>query len=92
MWKIVIENEVLNGSLKKYKSDRRVMKGYRRALSDLARSDDPAAAGSRKRGRLQNYYSYSVTRSHRMIYGINYGKRVIRVIYLGDHKEVYDRT
>lgn len=91
LWNIDANNKSLNAKLKKYRSGRRVMKMYFRALSALSESDDPAAVGSRKRGRLGSCYSCTITKSHRMIYAVDYGTRTIHVLGLGDHKEVYGR-
>lgn len=90
MWRIA-EDDIIAKKMRKFRSDADVTKGYANALRDLAGSDDPSAAGVRKRGRLRHCYSYNVTKSHRVIYMVRWKERVIQIIDVDDHKNVFWR-
>lgn len=90
MWKVK-EDKIVSKRLKKFRSDKEVLKGYLNALGDLGESNDPASLGTRKHGRLKFCYSYNVTKSHRIIHRVLRDERVIQIMDLGDHKDVFWR-
>ena len=61
---------------------------YRQAIRDIALSQDP-----RKLGKYEAYgcYSYRLTKSSRLIYRIDFQEKVIHLVSVGDHKEVYGK-
>lgn len=77
--------------LKKFRSDKRVRDGYARAVADLAECDDPSAVGRRKSGRLGACYSYTITRSYRLLYTLDRRGGKIRIIDIGDHRGIFGR-
>lgn len=67
------------------------MNSFESAVTNLAESDNPAFVGSRKRGCLRDCYSYRITRSHRLIYAVDYEKRTVYLLDLDDHKGIFGR-
>lgn len=51
--------------------------------------DDPARLGRRKTGRHHNSYGYNLTKSDRLIFRIDYTNKIIILVDIGDHKNVY---
>ena len=77
--------------LKKFRSDKQIIDGYKRAVTDLSSATDPRSLGERKHGRYKYCYSYIVTKSHRLIYRILYEQKIIQLIDLDDHKVLFGR-
>lgn len=69
----------------------RYSKALEEAISDLANSDNPASLGSRKRGSFSDAYSYDIGKSVRIIYRVNFNNKVIVLVAVGSHKEVYGK-
>ena len=57
----------------------------------LAKSENPAAAGVPKKGRLNGYLAYELGRSYRLIYKVINKQKIILLVVVGDHKSVYGR-
>jgi mRNA-degrading endonuclease RelE of RelBE toxin-antitoxin system len=85
LWRID-ESEIVTKQLKKLGSIER--KKYLSAITDLYNSDDPKRIGRYKRN---GYYAYRITNSCRLIYRVSFNEKVITLVSLGDHKEVYGK-
>lgn len=57
------------------------------ALKKLLLSDDPRILGDFKRS--MNVYAYRVDKSNRIIYDVNFVKKTIDFMRVGDHKSTY---
>lgn len=89
-WKVV-ESVKVRKSRKKYSSDARVCKALESCLRQLPNEEDPRRIGDRKYGIYDGTYGYNLTKSIRLIYKVDYNARQIKLLAMGDHKEVYGR-
>ena len=88
MWDIYTDKN-FDKKLDKIRSNTAVLKMYKIAVSKLARSSRPETLGDRKHGHLRLVYGYRLTKSHRLLYHVDYNKRVIILVDLDDHKNLY---
>jgi addiction module RelE/StbE family toxin len=58
---------------------------------ELSNSDDPGKLGLPKKGRWSGYYAYDLGRSHRLIYKVLYKEKIILIVAVGDHRQVYGK-
>ena len=75
--------------LKKYRSDKGLIRSYKRAVEDLKDSEDPVELGVRKQGPLRYFYSYKLTGSYRLLYSVDHANKVIQLVAVGDHKDLF---
>ena len=68
-----------------------LIRGYKRAVKDLSGSDDPRTLGKRMRGHLDGCYSCRLTKSYRLLYRVDAHDRIVRLLDMGDHKELFGR-
>lgn len=70
-----------------------ILKRARKGLQAIICSDNPAALGVRKcvtkKGPKCAVYAYEINRSYRLLYCV--GGDCLRLISVGDHKDVYGR-
>lgn len=59
------------------------------ALHNLASVEDPTVLGTRKRGEYSDAYSYEIGLSIRLIYSVDFKNRIIKLVAIGSHKDVY---
>lgn len=59
------------------------------ALRNLQNAGDPVALGIRKHGEYSDAYSYEIGASIRLIYNVDLENKIIKLIAIGSHKEVY---
>lgn len=90
MWDI-LEDEHIVKRLFKLRSNKEVVDGYRRAVSELARSSDPGKISYHKHGTRRYTYVYRITRSYRLLYRVDPGENTITMVDLDDHKDIYGR-
>jgi len=91
LWKIVSADDTIDKKLKKFRSDKDVIKNYKQAIQDLANSQDPTQIGERKHGRYKYCFSYNITKSHRLLYRVFVKENTIQLIDLDDHKNLFGR-
>ena len=91
MWQISSADDTIDKKLKKFRSDKQIIDGYKRAVIDLSSTTDPRGLGERKHGRYKYCYSYVITKSHRLIYRVLYDQKIIQLIDLDDHKVLFGR-
>ena len=76
--------------LRQYKNigyERRVLAD--KAIAELVDSDNPAVLGEYKRH--IRAHSYEIGRADRLLYSLDYDRREITLLQVGDHKTVYGR-
>lgn len=77
-----------NPFLRQFKRlDKQTKRRVRKALEELAQSQDPANVGEYKQS--MRAWAYNVGRQCRVLYGIEYQEHLIDLIKVGDHKAVY---
>ena len=89
-WK-VLESAKVRKSRKKYSSDAQVCKALESCLKQILNEEDPRRMGDRKYGIYEGTYGYNLTKSIRLICQIDYNAHQIKLLAMGDHKEVYGR-
>ncbi len=89
MWTIQSADSSIDKSLKKYRSDKDLICSYRQAIINLGNSEDPTTLGERKHGRFKYCYSFKLTKSYRLLYRVFIEEKIIQLIALGDHKELF---
>lgn len=91
MWHIDTDTFYIDRKLKKFKSDKAIVDGFKRAVRDLAASNDPRQIGELKHGKYRYCYAIHITKSHSLVYRVFMTEKVIQLIDLDDHKNLYGR-
>lgn len=91
MWQIDTDTFYIDKKLKKFRSDKAIIDGFKRTVNDLTTSDDPRKIGELKHGQYRYCYAIHITKSHSLIYRVFMTERVIQFIDLDDHKNLYGR-
>ncbi|MBM3903572.1 MAG: hypothetical protein FJ357_00290 [Thaumarchaeota archaeon] len=91
MWQIDSNSHHLEKKLKKFKSDKTVIDGFKRTIAELAESDDPRKFGEMKHGKFRYCYAIHITKSHSLLYRVFIDEQIIQLIDLDDHKNLYGR-
>ena len=91
MWQLDFDTFHIEKKLKKFKSDKMTINSFKKIVVELANSEDPRSIGDLKHGRYRYCYGIHLTKSHSLIYRIFEEKRVIQLIDLDDHKNLYGR-
>lgn len=92
MWDII--QEPVEPKLKKFKSNKPLLNKYESFLEDvklLNDNDDPAKLGTKKHARYGHCFGYHLTKSHTLIFSIDFDEHVINLIDLDDHKTLYGK-
>lgn len=56
------------------------------AVQELVSSEEPRKLGHRLHGRLEGLYSYEIGRQYRIVYRVDFGKKIIEFLATGSHK------
>jgi len=91
LWHIDTDTFYIDRKLKKFKSDKAIVDGFKRAVRDLAASNDPRQIGELKHGKYRYCYAIHITKSHSLVYRVFMTEKVIQLIDLDDHKNLYGR-
>ncbi|MDE2588805.1 type II toxin-antitoxin system RelE family toxin [Candidatus Nitrosotalea okcheonensis] len=91
MWQIDFDSFSIEKKLKKFKSDKMVITNFKRIVVELANSENPRKMGELKHGRYRYCYGIHVTKSHTLLYRIFEEKKIIQLVDLDDHKNLYGR-
>ncbi len=67
------------------------LRRFDQAVNDLTLSEDPGKIGLPKKGHWSGYYAYNLGRSHRLIYKVLYKEKIVLIVAVGDHKQVYGK-
>lgn len=78
---------------KKERSPHPLMIKVNNGLTELKNSDEPERLGTRKKGKLSDYYAYDVSRGHRILYSVERrdGGTTVYLHRVCDHKNAYGR-
>lgn len=88
-WRVSPSPE-LTRKMKKYKSTR-IPKRYSAFVRDVQMTDDPGRLGVPKTGRHKHCFGFHLTKSISLIYQLSYDRKLVYVLDIGDHKELYMR-
>lgn len=91
MWQIDFDTFHIEKKLKKLKSDKAIIESFKKIVVELANSKDPRSTGDLKHGRYRYCYGIHLTKSYSLIYRVFEEKRIIQLIDLDDHKNLYGR-
>ena len=91
MWQLDFDTFHIEKKIKKFKSDKTIIDNFKKIVVELANSDDPRSMGDLKHGRYRYCYGIHITKYYSLIYRIFEEKRVIQLIDLDDHKNLYGR-
>lgn len=91
MWHIDTDTFYIDRKLRKFKSDKAIVDGFKRVIKDLAASNDPRQIGELKHGKYRYCYAIHITKSHSLVYRVFMTEKVIQLIDLDDHKNLYGR-
>ena len=87
----VITSSKFDKNYAHYLRDADTIKKSQQLIELLSQVKDPGRLGDRKNGRLRGMYTMKLTKSIRLSYAVDYDKRQIRLLDVGDHKTVYGR-
>ena len=62
---------------------------YRTAILTLTQSENPKNLGNYKNS--LGCFTYDITKSFRITFGIDYENRIINILSIGDHKQTYGK-
>ena len=90
VWELV-KSKRYEKHVKKFWCDQVVSKMLCERLKSLMGAEDPERLGDHKIGRLNGTYGIRLSKSVRLLYAVDCPARVIRLLDIGNHKEVYGR-
>lgn len=91
MWLVQPFDNTIDKKLKKFKSNQPLIKNFTNFIKDLKTIEDPVILGELKHGLYKNCIGRHLTKSHTLIYYIDYSKKIVWLIDLDDHKNLYGR-
>ena len=91
MWLVQPFDGTIDKKLKKFKSNLPLTKNFINFIQELKITDDPAILGELKHGLYKNCIGKHLTKSHTLIYYVDYPKNTVWLIDLDDHKNLYGR-
>lgn len=91
MWIIQPYDHTIDKKLKKFKSNKQLVKNFTNFIQELKITNDPAKLGESKRGLYNNCMGIHLSKSHTLIYYVDYSKNIVWLIDLDDHKNLYGR-
>ncbi len=83
-------DDIIDKKLKKFKSNQSLIKNFTNFIEEL-KTDDPARLGESKHGVYKNCIGKHLTKSHALIYYVDYSKGIVWLVDLDDHKNLYGR-
>lgn len=91
MWLIRPFGNTIDKKLKKFKSNQPLIKNLANFIEELKTVDDPARLGEPKHGTYKNCIGRHITKSHTLIYYVDYKQNIVWLVDLDDHKNLYGR-
>jgi mRNA-degrading endonuclease YafQ of YafQ-DinJ toxin-antitoxin module len=91
LWLIQPFDDTIDKKLKKFRSNQPLIKNFTNFIEDLKTTDDPARLGESKHGTYKNCIGKHLTKSHALIYYVEYSKGIVWLVDLDDHKNLYGR-
>jgi Txe/YoeB family toxin of Txe-Axe toxin-antitoxin module len=79
--------------MKRKRSPEHLIRKVNDGISELRNSDIPDIIGIRKKGKLNEYFSYEISRGHRILYNVERRGGIVSVHLhrVCDHKNVYGK-
>ncbi|MDR0198873.1 MAG: hypothetical protein LBI08_03930 [Methanomassiliicoccaceae archaeon] len=79
--------------MKRKRSSKELMERVDGGIIELRHSDAPEMIGARKKGKLYKFYSYDISRGHRILYRVERKDGIVFVHLhrVCDHKNVYGK-
>ncbi|MDC8453544.1 MAG: hypothetical protein LV477_11640 [Candidatus Nitrosotalea sp.] len=91
MWFIQPFDNTIERKIKKFKSDKPLIKNYKAFIEELKVVDDPRTLGDLKHGKFRHCYGIHLTKSHSLIYYVDFQQNTVFLIDLDDNKNLYGR-
>jgi mRNA-degrading endonuclease YafQ of YafQ-DinJ toxin-antitoxin module len=91
LWLIRPFGNSIDKKLKKSKSNQPLIKNLANFIEELKTVDDPARLGEPKHGTYKNCIGRHITKSHTLIYYVDYKQNTVWLVDLDDHKNLYGR-
>ncbi|MDE1863162.1 MAG: hypothetical protein KGI33_09645 [Thaumarchaeota archaeon] len=91
MWQLDFDSFSIEKKLKKFRSDKVVITNFKRIVVELVNSENPRKMGELKHGRYRYCYGIHATKSHTLLYRVFDEEKIIQLIDLDDHKNLYGR-
>jgi len=91
LWQIDSNSFHIDRKLNKFKSDKAIINGFKRTIQELVESKDPRMMGDLKHGRYRYCYAIHLTKSYSLLYRVFSEDKIIQLIDLDDHKNLYGR-
>lgn len=91
MWSVISLDDTVNKKLNKYKANKQLVSNCRNFIKELETVEDPGRIGEIKCGQYKNCRGKHMTKSHSLIYYVDYTTRTVFLIDLDDHKNLYGR-
>ncbi len=88
---ILVQSRQYEKHRKRYLHDQNVSKALCERLKSLQDAKDPERLGDIKVGPLNGAYGTRLSKSVRLLFVVDRGAKVIRLLDIGDHKNVYRR-
>ncbi len=79
----------MDKKLRKFKYNAQLIKNYKNFIIEFECVNNPADIETKKHGRYKNCFGKHMTKSHSLIYLINYEKYIAYLLDLDDHKNLY---
>lgn len=89
-WRLVTSKR-FEKHMKGYRHDQAIIKALCERLESLQGAEDPERLGDHKLGQLNKTYGTRPSKSVRLLYAVDCATQVIRLLDIGNHKEMYGR-
>ncbi|MXY61431.1 MAG: hypothetical protein F4Y82_04895 [Cenarchaeum sp. SB0665_bin_23] len=86
---ILVQSRQYEKHRKRYQHDQNVSKTLCERLKSLQDAKDPERLGDIKVGPLNGAYGTRLLKSVRLLFMVDSGAKIIRLLDIGDHKNVY---
>lgn len=87
-WKLVQSNQYVK-HMKRYRHDQAVIKVLHERVKSLRKATEPRRLGDIKVGQLNGAYGTRLSKSVRLLFTVDDDAHEIRLLNIGNHKEVY---
>lgn len=91
MWQLDFDSFSIEKKLKKIRSDKIAITNFKRIVVELTNSENPRKMGDLKHGRYRYCYGIHVTKSYTLLYRVFDEEKIIQLVDLDDHKNLYGR-
>lgn len=88
---IVVQSDLFAKQVKLYSRNTELIKKLEELVESFQHVDDPGRIGDRKSGQFKGVRVARLSKQNRLMYEVMYDKHEIRLLKIGDHKQVYGR-